>query len=320
MNDHRKGPGSRSNPITSFSIYSYTVTILCLACAGCAAMPDAVLKNFHTEGTTAISYTPSGFAEQMAAARATAPAGFNVVTGPPFVILGDYPEFALARVRDRVILPVATAYWTTFLRERPKTGFRIYLFSTTEGYYEQTTRILGHKPASRLGLYSLAERAIFANTTVGYGWLCHEMWHALVDCDFPRQPSWLDEGMASLFEAPQLDGRRIRGRHNWRLWVLKQYRGAGKFVGVAELLTRRGRNFYTDPLRPLNYAEARYLCFYLQEKGRLAEFYRQFRDGHARDPSGAEALCRAAGVKDIDAFQKQWVAWLDALPDSEEGD
>ena len=41
----------------------------------------------------------------------------------------------------------------------------------------------------------------------GYPWadtITHELVHPIVESDFPRAPTWIDEGLASLFEAPVL--------------------------------------------------------------------------------------------------------------------
>ena len=40
----------------------------------------------------------------------------------------------------------------------------------------------------------------------------------------------------------------------------------------------------------MNYAQARYLCYYLQEKGVLVKFYREFQARQKEDPSGFKAL------------------------------
>ena len=39
-----------------------------------------------------------------------------------------------------------------------------------------------------------------------------------------------------------------------------------------------------------NYAQARYLCYYLQQQGLLREYYRQFRRNVRNDPTGYETL------------------------------
>ncbi|MHC4474955.1 MAG: hypothetical protein ACYTEL_04880 [Planctomycetota bacterium] len=55
-----------------------------------------------------------------------------------------------------------------------------------------------------------------------------------------------------------------------------------------------------------NYAQARYLCYYLQEKGLLVKFYQQFYANRKKDPTGFETLKKVLGIIDMGAFQKQW--------------
>jgi hypothetical protein len=52
---------------------------------------------------------------------------------------------------------------------------------------------------------------------------------------------------------------------------------------------------------PLFYATARYLCFYLQERGLLVPFYRAFRARHAQDGAGLATLehATASGLRTL---------------------
>jgi len=61
------------------------------------------------------------------------------------------------------------------------------------------------------------------------------------------------------------------------------------------------------------YAQARYLCYYLQEKGLLAKYYHAFRAARAKDPTGYETLKAILEEKDMAAFQKRWEAYVLAL-------
>jgi len=59
-----------------------------------------------------------------------------------------------------------------------------------------------------------------------------------------------------------------------------------------------------------NYAQARYLCYYLQEKGLLTGFYHKFHADHKKDPTGYETLKTVLGQKDMDAFKKNWERYV----------
>ena len=61
------------------------------------------------------------------------------------------------------------------------------------------------------------------------------------------------------------------------------------------------------------YGEARYLCYYLQERGLLVKFYHDFA-AHAReDPTGYHTLQRVLSENDMDAFQKKWERFILSL-------
>jgi len=59
-----------------------------------------------------------------------------------------------------------------------------------------------------------------------------------------------------------------------------------------------------------NYAQARYLLYYLQEKGLLVRYYRAFFADRRTDPTGYQTLKRVLGERDMDAFHKRWQAFV----------
>jgi hypothetical protein len=65
------------------------------------------------------------------------------------------------------------------------------------------------------------------------------------------------------------------------------------------------REFYDDH-RGTNYAQARYLCYYLQEQGKLREFYHAFRKDAQRDATGLSTLRSVLDRRDLRTFQESW--------------
>ena len=59
-----------------------------------------------------------------------------------------------------------------------------------------------------------------------------------------------------------------------------------------------------------NYAQARYLLYYLQQKGLLRDYYRAFLAGRQADPTGYETLKRTLGRADMAAFEREWEAYV----------
>src|SRR5258708_27075413 len=115
---------------------------------------------------------------------------------------------------------------------------------------------------------------MFMKVGTGTGTVVHELTHALIAPDFPDVPSWFNEGLASLYEQCSLGRDTITGHENWRLPALQKAIKAETLRPLAELI--EDPQFYRDDLVGLNYAEARYLMFYLQEKGQLVRYYKEF--------------------------------------------
>ena len=62
-----------------------------------------------------------------------------------------------------------------------------------------------------------------------------------------------------------------------------------------------------------NYSQARYLCYYLQQRGLLQKYYRQFRANAQTDPSGYETLKSVLGLRtdeDMEQFKGIWEDWV----------
>ena len=62
--------------------------------------------------------------------------------------------------------------------------------------------------------------------------------------------------------------------------------------------------------RGTNYAQARYLLYYLQQQGLLVRYWRELRAQAAVDPTGYAALQAVLGEQDLAAFQKRWQKWV----------
>jgi len=52
------------------------------------------------------------------------------------------------------------------------------------------------------------------------------------------------------------------------------------------------------------------LCYYLQEKGLLIEFYREFHENRKQDPTGFQTLKRILNEQDMEVFKEKWEAFV----------
>ena len=71
-------------------------------------------------------------------------------------------------------------------------------------------------------------------------------------------------------------------------------------------------SFYNDD-RGTNYAQSRYLCYYLQQRGLLVKFYREFLARQKTDPTGYATLQRILVARDMAAFKLKWEKYVLSL-------
>jgi hypothetical protein len=141
------------------------------------------------------------------------------------------------------------------------------------------------------------------------------MVHPLLEADFPGAPTWIDEGIASLFEAPLLPRPgEIHGAKNWRLPRLRAAVASPRDREGARLDALFGMSDerFRDDDESLHYAMARYVCQWLDERALLWKFYRAWRDGRADDPTGAKSFEAVVGSTPSDA-NDTWVSWVRRL-------
>ena len=236
--------------------------------------------------------------------------GFIIERTGVFIVAGDISRRTFNRFKNRTVRDCARALARDFFDTKPDYPVRVYLFSGKASYEKWVLKLAGFKPHTPYGFYLPSQKALMMNIATGGGTLVHEMTHALADVDFPDCPTWFFEGLGSLFEQCAIArGGHIKGRVNWRLPVLRK----GGFVPLEKLITQSDQEFRGDK-EPLNYANARYLCFYLQERGLLAKFYKTFRTAHkaGTDKTGWDSFKKVIGEPPA-TFEKKWHAWVKTL-------
>lgn len=230
---------------------------------------------------------------------------FTFVAQPPFVVIGDE---AAAVVKQRA---VGTVKWTVdllkkdFFTKDPTDILDIWLFKNTASYRRNAREIFGDEPDTPYGYYSSSHRALIMNIETGGGTLVHEIVHPFIEANFPACPPWFNEGLASLYEqSGEVDGH-LYGYPNWRLPGLQQAIKSNAVPSFKSLMEMQAEAFYHQD-KGTNYSQSRYLCYYLQEKGLLVKFYREFAANQATDPTGYLSLKKVLGESDLLAFKKKW--------------
>jgi hypothetical protein len=250
--------------------------------------------------------TPAAHAQHMMEARRRIPTGFTTEIVGPFLVIGD-------EAPKRVQHHASVVKWTIELLKRdfgmiePDDIIDIWLLGSDESYVAHAERLFQERPSTPYGFYSPEHKALFMNIATGGGTLVHEVVHPFIRKSFPGCPAWFNEGLASLYERVEERDGHLRGLPNWRLGGLKRAIRAGKLPSFAAMTSQTDRQFYDSAT---GYAQARYLCLYLQERGLLRRYYAEYLAASATDPTGYRTLGRVLGTKDLRRFQKGWQAWV----------
>jgi len=254
-------------------------------------------------------FTDADYAQHIMKLRPKIPAGFTMVLQRPFVVIGDESP-AMVRYRAE-----KTVKWFTdrirrlYFTKDPPRIYDIWLFKDDKSYRKHALELFGDRPRTPFGYCSAEHGALVMNIGTGGGTLCHEIVHAFIASNFPECPAWFNEGLASLYEQCAYQGGRVVGLTNWRLKGLKSQIQADSLPSFKELLSTTSYQFY-HVQKGNNYAQARYLCYYLQEKGLLRKFYQAFTQDAEDDPTGFETLKGVLNEHEMDDFKVRWQKWV----------
>jgi hypothetical protein len=235
--------------------------------------------------------------------------GFTVVVQPPFVVIGDEAP-AMVKHRATGILKWSIRLLEAeYFKTRPSKLIEIWLFRNEKTYRKGAKTYFGDEPETPYGYYSSEHEAMVMNIGPGAGTLVHEVVHPYIEANFPDGPAWFNEGLASLYERPIEKKGHIWGLPNWRLPNLKKQIQDKSLPDMTRLLSTTPNQFYEADYD--SYAYARYLLLYLQEEGKLTEFYEKF-VADKKDLTGKTALEAVLGEK-LDTFEPRWRRWAVAL-------
>jgi len=234
-----------------------------------------------------------------------------VIARPPFVLAGDLAADVLQQWHDDTVAPAAAAMANCYFRVPPSAPITVLLFSKEASYNNYAQKLFNERNISVYGYYKPEQRTLVMNIATGGGTLVHELTHALVDFDFPKIPAWFNEGLASLHEQCRFrssdEGPWIEGLENWRLPGLQSAIRKQRLRSLQTLVTA---DDFRGAQEGVNYAQARYLCLYLQRHDLLEKFYRNFRADQQQDPSGLVTLKALFPDKSWDDLDRDFQAWV----------
>lgn len=276
----------------------------------CAFLPSPALAEGEdgpksTTNASASRFSDADYERHIEALKKRLPGdGFTIVIQKPFVVVGDEaPKTVRSRASGTVkwaIDRLKAKYFT----EDPLAIVDIWLFKDKQSYRKHVKKLFGEFPGTPFGYYTPTHEALVMNIATGGGTLVHEIVHPFMRANFEDCPAWFNEGLASLYEQCGDRDGEIKGFTNWRLPALQRAIERDDVPTFKKLLATTEHAFYNRD-RGTNYAQARYLCYYLQERGLLAAFYERFLETRKSDPTGYAALAHVLKVEDVDVFQKK---------------
>lgn len=234
---------------------------------------------------------------------------FTILVEPPFVVVGDFGTANVKKVTTGFLRSKVALLEQDFFSKRPDRVLEVWLFGNEKSFRKGAKQYFGDTPDTPYGYYSPDANALIMNAS-GLGTLSHELVHPYMEANFPDVPSWFNEGLASLYEQPSARKGHIVGLPNWRLPNLKREIKAKTLPSITKLLSTTRDGFYEADYD--SYAFARYVVYYLQEKGKLQEFYTTFL-ADTKDRTGITALETVLGEK-LDTFDPKWRAWVLEIP------
>jgi hypothetical protein len=236
-------------------------------------------------------------------------AAFSIIIERPFVVIGDESKEAVQQHADGTIKWAVERLKQDFFANDPAEILEIWLFKDAASYEKHARLFFNDKPTTPFGYYSSQHKALIMNISTGGGTLVHEIVHPFMEANFPACPPWLNEGLGSLYEQCGDVAGHIHGFTNWRLPGLQRAIKAGNVPSFKALLGMDANAFYNED-KGVNYAQSRYLLYYLQEKGLLTKFYQKFQTRQKEDPSGFGSLQEVLGETDMDAFKTKWEKYV----------
>ena len=141
----------------------------------------------------------------------------------------------------------------------------------------------------------------------------HEFTHALHFADQSGRgqphPIWLIEGMDSLFETSTLVDDKLVPGHSARLATVQAAARRDQTIPWRRIMQMSQPTFLQDA--GLAYAQARYMLFYMWEKGLLKRFYDEYTrtSSFQGDKTALESFEIAFG-RPIDEIERDWKAWV----------
>lgn len=211
----------------------------------------------------------------------------------------DAPTLAALK---KWLLAQARSQWEQVFEHKPDQYISIVLPSAAD--YRQIV----NRPGVG-GFYNHDNRILIAQHLGQV--MTHEFTHALHNADLDPlnqdHPTWLAEGLATLFESAHFEGDKLVPADNFRLRYIQGAVRRGRLIRLQPLLEMDQKRFVSNAT--LAYGESGSLLLYLYEQNLLRRFYDTFKGNYDKDKTGKLALEEVTG-KSLDDLEQDWKTWI----------
>jgi hypothetical protein len=236
---------------------------------------------------------------------------FPVTVSYPYVITGNLSQAELEHWKSRVQRTQA-AVKKMYFKQNPSEVVQIWLFKDESSFLHYNKALWDASPGTSFGYYLPQQKRMMMNIASGGGTLTHELVHPYIEANFPQSPLWFNEGLASLYEQSYYKGGKVYGAPNWRLKGLQMVIRADSMPSLMTMM-KTNRTQFLGGNREVYYAQARYLLLYLQSRGLLESYYRQFTKDVASDPTGIATLLGLTKFQSMEQLEKNWIRYIGKL-------
>ncbi len=233
----------------------------------------------------------------------------NYVVEPPFIVVGNLDTVSLKDFSEKTVRWTVKMLMKSYFQYYPTKILTIWLLKDADSFSEYCKLVTGNEPHTPYGFYSPQNDCLIMNIATGGGTLVHEIVHPFIEANFPDCPPWFNEGIGSLYEQCREKNGEIAGMTNWRLAGLQKAIKRNDLPDFETLCGYNSLEFYGGE-KGDNYAQSRYLLYYLQEKGLLVKYYKEFHDNFKNDPTGYKSLVKVLGAKDMKQFKEDWQKYV----------
>ena len=145
----------------------------------------------------------------------------------------------------------------------------------------------------------------------------HEGFHQFISYYVPNPPTWLNEGMAEIFEAVVFRGKKLyenKNLSNYNLRWLKEYMKQGQTTSLKELVYMTQKELYNPSKINMHYAQCWGIIHFLafgssKNKKFYQDIIQELKDGADR----IEAIDKVFAKVDWGRFEKNYAIYINRL-------